>query len=63
MKFMLTIGAITVALMGIFVLQNMDVVRVDFLIWSVEASRAIIYLVILLIGIFIGWLGKMLKML
>ena len=63
MKFMLTIGAITLALMGIFVLQNMDVVRVDFLIWSVEASRAIIYLVILLLGIFIGWLGKTLKML
>ena len=63
MRFMLTIGAITLALMGIFVLQNMDVVRVDFLIWSVEASRAIIYLMILLIGIFIGWLGKTFKML
>ena len=63
MKLILTIGAITLGFMGVFVLQNMEVVSVDFLIWSVEASRAIIYLVILLIGIFVGWLGKSLRML
>lgn len=48
---------------GIFVFQNMDVVRVDFLIWSIEASRVIIYLTVFLVGIFVGWLGKSLRML
>jgi uncharacterized integral membrane protein len=63
MKFIFIIGIIALALMGVFVIQNIEVVSVDFLFWSVEASRAIIYLVILLIGVFIGWLGKSLRML
>ena len=59
----MTIGIIALILMGIFVIQNMEVVSVTFLIWSIEASRIIIYLVIFLIGALIGWLGKSLKLL
>lgn len=63
MKFKMTIGVIALALMGIFVLQNMEIVSVDFFIWSIEASRVIIYLFIFLIGLLIGWLGKSMRML
>lgn len=58
-----SIALIFLILTGIFVLQNMQVVRVDFLFWSLEASRVVIYLTIFLIGAFVGWLGKSLRML
>lgn len=58
-----SIALVFLILTGIFVLQNMQVVRVDFLFWSLEASRVVIYLTIFLIGAFVGWLGKSLRML
>lgn len=63
MNFKMFIAIVFLALIGIFVLQNMEVVRVDFLLWSIEASRVIIYLTIFLIGALVGWLGKSLRML
>lgn len=63
MNFKMIIAIISLVLMGILVLQNMEVVRVDFLLWSLEASRVIIYLTIFLIGALVGWLGKSLRML
>lgn len=48
-------------LMLIFVLQNMEVVSVAFLIWNLQASRIVIYLTIFLIGALTGWLGRSLK--
>ncbi|NQV70747.1 MAG: LapA family protein [Pseudohongiella sp.] len=63
MDFKLFISTIALVLMGIFVFQNMEVVSVDFLIWSIQASRIIIYLTIFLIGALVGWLGKSLRML
>lgn len=55
------IGIAALVLMGIFVLQNMEVVRVEFLIWSLQASRIIIYLGIFLIGALVGWIGRSLR--
>lgn len=53
------IGAMAaLALLIIFVLQNMDVVSVEFLIWQIQASRVIIYLSIFLIGALLGWLAR-----
>ena len=63
MNFKMTIAIIFVILLGIFVLQNMEVVQVDFLVWSLEASRIIIYLTVFLIGALVGWIGKSLRML
>ncbi len=49
------IGAVVVtALVLIFALQNLDAVPVDFLIWEVRASVALIALVPLLIGVGLG---------
>tara|TARA_R110000824_G_scaffold336_1_gene1702 strand:- start:125657 stop:125866 length:210 start_codon:yes stop_codon:yes gene_type:complete len=47
--------------MGAFVLQNSEVVQIDFLIWQIEASRVVIYLAIFLVGITTGWLGNSLR--
>ena len=63
MNFKVFIAIVFMVLTGIFVIQNMEVVQVDFLIWSLEASRVIIYLTVFLIGAFVGWLGKSLRML
>ena len=63
MNFKVFMAIVFIVLTGIFVLQNMEVVRVDFLIWSLEASRVIIYLTVFLIGALVGWLGKSLRML
>ena len=57
------LAIVFITLTGIFVFQNMEVVRVEFLFWSLEASRVVIYLTIFLLGIFVGWLGKSLRML
>ena len=63
MSFKLFIASVLLLLMGVFVLQNMEVVEVNFLMWSVEASRVIIYLSIFLLGAITGYLGKSLRML
>jgi uncharacterized integral membrane protein len=63
MNFKVFMVIVFIVLTGILVFQNMEVVRVDFLIWSIEASRVIIYLTVFLIGTFVGWLGKSLRML
>lgn len=55
------LGTTALILMGIFVIQNMEVVSVDVLIWSLQASRVIIYLTIFLIGAVVGWLWKSLS--
>ena len=56
LKYILLLTAII--LMGIFVIQNMEVVAINFLFWQVEASRVIIYLSIFLMGNISGWLGN-----
>lgn len=61
MNVKMIVAIIFTFLMAIFVLQNMEVVQVDFLIWSLEASRVIIYLTVFLIGVLVGWVGKSLR--
>lgn len=61
MNLKLIIGIAAIAFVIIFVLQNMEVVRVEFLIWNIEASRALIYLTILVTGALVGWIGRSLK--
>ncbi|MFT5321201.1 MAG: putative integral membrane protein [Pseudohongiellaceae bacterium] len=58
MNWKMIIGVAALILMGIFVIQNMEVVSVDFLIWSLQASRVIIYLSIFLLGSTVGWIWK-----
>jgi uncharacterized integral membrane protein len=39
----------------IFVMQNTDMVAVRFLAWQLEMSRALLLLVTLAVGAFLGW--------
>lgn len=58
MNLKLLIAAVLLVLMFFFVLQNTQVVEINFLLWSVSSSRVIIYLSIFLIGMLTGWLGN-----
>lgn len=51
------ITSLTLAILAcIFIVQNVDTVRVDFLVWSVEVSIVLLVFVILGAGVIIGWL-------
>ena len=39
----------------IFIVQNVTVVEVRFLLWSIEISRALLMFLLLAVGIVIGW--------
>jgi uncharacterized integral membrane protein len=43
-----------VVLVAIFILQNHEITKVKFLLWTLEASRAAVLFLTLLIGIIIG---------
>ncbi len=40
----------------IFILQNVTVVEIKFLFWSLQMSRAIFMFLMMAIGIVIGWI-------
>ena len=47
---------ILVALVVLFILQNVAIVQINFLLWSIQMSRSLLMLLVLAIGIAIGWL-------
>ena len=49
----LVLGLVGIAL--IFVIQNVDAVDVNFLLWTVSMSRALLILFTLVIGFLLGW--------
>jgi len=44
-------------LFAIFIVQNAEVVRVRFLFWSAQASRAIVILGTFVLGLIVGWVS------
>jgi uncharacterized integral membrane protein len=52
-KFIL--GIIFGALVIIFMVQNVQVVDIKFLAWTMSISRALVILIVLVIGILLGW--------
>ncbi len=42
----------------LFLVQNTQVVNIDFLFWTYSASVSVTIVVILLIGILVGWFSK-----
>lgn len=44
-----------VALVVLFIIQNMVVVEVRFLIWSLGMSRSLLIFLLLVVGVIIGW--------
>jgi len=55
MKAKSIIVLILLTLVVIFLLQNITVVKIQFLFWSIQMSRALFMFFILAIGIFVGW--------
>lgn len=44
----------------IFSVQNYGVVKIQFLFWSFQTSRAIMFFVTLMLGVIIGWITALL---
>jgi uncharacterized integral membrane protein len=56
MKFIL--GIVIGILVIIFMIQNVQVVEIKFLAWTVTISRALMALIVFIFGIFIGWVVR-----
>lgn len=56
MNIKLVLSLILAGFAVLFILQNVAVAEVRFLIWSLSMSRSLLMFFILAIGIIIGWL-------
>lgn len=52
---MLIVGIILGAISFIFMVQNLDTVSYNFLVWSISAPRFLVFVVILATGLILGW--------
>ena len=50
------LGIILSGIVVIFVVQNVEVVQINFLFWSFSMSRALLLFFVLITGVLIGWL-------
>ena len=53
----LGLAVVLAALLVVFTVQNVEVVQVKFLAWTIEMSRSLLIFSILLTGILLGWIG------
>lgn len=56
MSFKLIVSLILIGVVIVFIFQNTAVVDVRFLLWTVAMSRALLIIILLAIGIGLGWL-------
>lgn len=42
-------------LVVVFIIQNVTVVEIKFLFWSIQMSRSLLIFILLVIGFIIGW--------
>lgn len=47
---------VIIGFIAIFIIQNTVVVKIQFLFWAIEMSRALLIFMLLAIGVIIGWL-------
>jgi uncharacterized integral membrane protein len=52
---MLVIGIILGIFSLIFIVQNLESVSYDFLVWTLTAPRFLVFLIILITGLILGW--------
>lgn len=52
----LVIGIVLAVAALFFVFQNIGVIEIRFLFWSITMSRSLLLFLVLLIGVVIGWL-------
>jgi len=56
MHIKLVFSLILAGLAVLFVIQNVAVVEISFLVWTISMSRSLLIFFLLSIGIIIGWL-------
>lgn len=56
MNFRLVFSLVLVALVLIFTAQNVEVIGIRFLFWTVSMSRALMIFFVLAVGLLVGWL-------
>lgn len=55
MNYRLTLILILAGLVILFIIQNVAVVEIKFLFWSIQMSRSLLMFFLLAIGLIIGW--------
>jgi len=55
MKYKLILAAVLIGLFALFVLQNVAVVDIHFLFWTLSISRALLLAIVLAAGALAGW--------
>ena len=56
MKIKIVAAFIILAFLILFIVQNVASVEIQFLAWSVKVSRALLLLIVLAVGILLGWI-------
>ena len=51
----LIVALALLTLVALFIIQNVAVVEIQFLFWSMQMSRALLMFLVLAAGILIGW--------
>jgi uncharacterized integral membrane protein len=54
MNWKISLILVLAVLVTIFIFQNHEITKVNFLLWSLESSKAIVLFLTLLVGIFMG---------
>lgn len=52
----LVVSLVVACLVVVFIFQNMTVVKVNFLFWSLSMSRSLLIIVFFGVGMLVGWL-------
>ena len=54
-------GIIVGVLLVIFIAQNLIMVDITFLVWTITINRGVMILIVLIFGIALGWIIKSFK--
>ena len=58
MNYKLIMGLIFICLIVVFIIQNAAIVEIQVFFWTIVMSRALLMVILLCVGVLIGWLLK-----
>ncbi|ACL03529.1 hypothetical protein Dalk_1832 [Desulfatibacillum aliphaticivorans] len=61
MNFKNIVSIVVGMLFAAFVFQNAEMVEVRFLVWSAQASRALVLICVFCLGLIVGWFPSWMK--
>jgi len=56
MKGKLILIVVIIGLIALFIFQNAETVSINFLAWALSMNGALLFIIILMLGIVVGWL-------